>query len=83
MNNIVPSTTAPTRRTWPAAYKKFLLSRDENLLLKIAPIALLAGSPEIIASNLIPIVGEVADLGGLTLTAVVIVRTLAAVRKYR
>ncbi len=72
-----------TKRSWPEAYKAFLLSRDESFILKIAPIALVFGSPEILASNLIPIIGEIADIGGLGLATVVTIRTLSAVQKYR
>jgi len=57
------------KRSWPQVYKSFLLSSDEHLFLKIAPLAILLGSPEIIASNLIPIVGEFVDVGGLSLSA--------------
>ncbi len=71
------------KKSWLSAYKAFLLSQDESLILKIAPLALLAGSPELIASNLIPVVGEVLDVGGIALTSVVALRTLAAVQKYR
>ena len=72
-----------TKKTWLAAYKSFLVSKDESLLLKVAPLVILAGSPEIIASNLIPFVGEVLDLGGFALSGIVALRTLAAVQKYR
>lgn len=70
-------------RSWQEAYKVFLLSKNESFLLKIAPLAVLLGSPEIIASNLIPIVGEIADVGGMGLTLVIVLRTLSAVQKYR
>ena len=69
--------------SWPQAYKAFLLNRHESFFLKLAPIALLVGSPEIIASNIIPVVGELVDVGGLTLAMVVAVRTYNAVKKYR
>ena len=80
-NSLHPQPT--TQRSWPAAYKAFILDRHASFLLKIAPIAILIGSPEIIVSNIVPVVGEIADVGGLTLTAIVAFRTLAAVRKYR
>ncbi|MDL2341950.1 MAG: hypothetical protein QFB87_02650 [Patescibacteria group bacterium] len=83
MNEVTQSKPLSAKRTWMQAYQAFLFSRDESLLLKIAPLALLAGSPEIIASNLIPVVGEVADIGGVTLATVVAIRTVHAVRKYR
>jgi hypothetical protein len=71
------------KSSWMKAYKAFLFSRDESLILKIAPIALLIGSPEIIASNLLPVIGEVADVGGLGLAFLVAVKTFTAVQKYR
>ena len=72
-----------TAVSWPQAYKAFLLNRHESFILKLAPIALLVGSPEVIASNIIPVVGEIVDVGGLTLAMVVAVRTYNAVKKYR
>ena len=71
-----------TAISWPQAYKAFLLNRHESIILKLAPIALLVGSPEVIASNIIPVVGELVDVGGLTLAMVVAVRTYNAVKKY-
>lgn len=68
---------------WGKAYLAFLKSRNENLILKIAPLLLLFGSPEIVLSNIIPIAGEVIDVGGVSLTLLVLVRTFMAVRKYR
>ena len=85
----IPTTVRPvantpvTQRGWPSAYQTFLRNRHESFFLKIAPLVLLAGSPEIVASNLVPVLGEVADLGGLTLSVVVAVRTYRAVRRYR
>ena len=70
-------------KSWVKAYGSFLRSRDENLILKVAPILLVIGSPEVIVSNLIPVVGEALDLGTFTLTALVAVQTFRAVRKYR
>ena len=75
--------TAADKRSWLAAYGAFLLSRDESLILKVAPLALVAGSPELIASNLVPVVGELLDVGGIALASVVVLRTLAAIQKYR
>jgi hypothetical protein len=70
-------------RTWGQAYKSFLLSRDENLILKIAPVLLLFGTPEVLVGNLIPIVGELADLGEFGLILLVLLRTYQAVRRYK
>ena len=80
-----PRITTPTAasRSWAGAYKSFLLNRQESIFLKIAPIAIILGSPEIIASNILPVIGEVVDVGGITLTAMVVVRTYNAVKKYR
>ena len=72
-----------TTVSWPSAYRAFLLDDKESLVLKLAPIALLLGTPEVIASNLIPVVGELVDVGGLTLTALVLFRTYLAVRRHR
>ena len=71
------------QRSWAKAYKSFLLSRDESFVLKIAPIVLIFGAPEIIVSNILPVIGEAADIGGLTLTAIVASKTFSAVKKYR
>lgn len=74
--------TLQAKRSWGQAYKTFLQSKDESFLLKIAPLILLVGSPEILVSNLIPVVGEFVDLGGFGLTAIVLLRTFVAVQKY-
>ncbi len=77
------NTIISTSRSWFQAYTAFLLSKDENFILKIAPILLIAGSPEIVLSNVIPFVGEFVDIGGIGLTAIVGAATFRAVRKYR
>ena len=69
-------------RSWPQAYLAFLLSPKENLILKVAPLALLLGAPELIASNFLPIVGEISDLTALVLWAIVFLRTVSAVSRY-
>lgn len=71
------------RRSWPQAYMAFLLSRRESLVLKFAPLAILIGSPELVISSFIPVVGEVSDLTAALLTIIVVVKTISAVRKYR
>jgi len=71
------------KNSWLQAYKAFLLDRNESTFLKIAPLILLFGSPEVVASNLIPVVGEAVDISALTLTMIVGFRTLNAVRKHR
>lgn len=70
-------------RSWPQAYKAFLTNRHESFYLKVAPIVLLVGSPEIIASNILPVIGEIADVGGVTLAVVVAARTYHAVKQYK
>ncbi len=72
-----------SHNSWGVAYKRFLLSADESLFLKIAPLFLLLGSPEILISNLIPVVGEVVDLSALSLAILVVLRTWHSTRKYR
>jgi hypothetical protein len=69
--------------SWPQAYKAFLLDKDESILLKVAPLAVVLGAPEIIVSNVIPIFGEFIDVGGITLTSIMAFRTYLAVRKHR
>lgn len=75
--------TSDTARSWGRAYLRFLRSRDENLFLKIAPLILIFGSPEVLISNLLPVVGEALDVGTLGIIALVVYRTARAVRKYR
>ena len=81
--NIQRSTTIAHNRSWFNAYVAFLLSKDENLFLKVAPILIIAGSPELVLSNIIPVVGELADVGGIGLISIVAFKTFRAVKKYR
>ena len=60
----------------------FLLNRRESLILKVAPLALILGAPEVIASNFLPVVGEISDVTELVLWVVVILRTISAVNRY-
>ena len=69
--------------SWPKAYLKFLLSKDESVILKIAPLALAGILPLDVLSNLIPLVGELDDLGYIILLAAVVIKTLKQVNKYR
>ncbi len=71
------------KQSWLHAYKYFLLSKDENLFLKIAPLLLLIATPEAVAAILIPFAGEVIDMGGLVITVFVAFMTASAVHKYR
>jgi uncharacterized membrane protein YkvA (DUF1232 family) len=68
---------------WGRAYVRFLLSRDENLLLKIAPLALIGILPVDIISNVVPFVGEIDDIGFVVALLFVAGRTLHRVNKYR
>ena len=84
MFNMQGSHTQPqTKRSWATAYKAFLLSKDESLILKLAPLFILLGTPEVIVSNLIPVIGEIADIGELGLLTIVAFRTYMAMQKYR
>lgn len=76
-------TQSSSANSWLRAYLAFLKSRDENLILKAAPVLLIVGSPEVLVSNLLPFVGETLDIGTFGLTALVLYRTFRAVRKYR
>lgn len=76
-------TQSSSAHSWFQAYLTFLKSRDENLILKAAPVLLIVGSPEVLVSNLLPFVGETLDIGTFGLTALVLYRTFRAVRKYR
>lgn len=69
--------------SWLHAYKLFLLDKDESFILKLAPLILILGSPEVIVSNHLPVVGEVIDVGALSVTALVIFRTYSAVKRHR
>ncbi len=69
--------------SWPKAYLRFLLSKDESVVLKIAPLALAGILPLDILSNIIPFVGELDDLGYIILLVVVAFKTLKQVNKYR
>lgn len=71
------------KSSWLKAYRRFLLSRDESIVLKIAPLALVGILPLDIMSNLIPVVGELDDLGYIILLTVVVFKTVKQVRKYR
>ena len=71
------------KRSWDTAYKAFLFNRDESLALKVAPMFILLGTPEVIVSNLVSVVGELADIGGFGILVVVVFRTYTALQKYR
>lgn len=69
--------------TWGAAYRRFLLSRNEPLLLKIAPLALIGILPPELLSNLIPGIGFLDDAGYVVLLIVIAYQTLTHVSRYR
>ena len=71
------------KRSWLQAYGRFLMSPQESFILKIAPLAFLIGAPELIASEFIPIVGEINDLAALVIALLVAARTIRAVNRYR
>jgi hypothetical protein len=84
-SEMIPTTSnnnSPTRRGWARAYLKFLVSPQESFVLKVAPLALVLGTPEVIVSNFLPVVGELTDVGELILWGMVIFRTARAVRRY-
>ena len=71
------------KASWVSGYKAFLLDKNESLFLKVAPLVLLFGSPEVIVANLIPVVGEALDLGTFSITVLVAFRTYRAVQRHR
>ena len=81
--SVGPSYKSSTGSSWIKAYLRFLHSRDESVVLKAAPLALVGVLPIEILSNLIPFVGEADDAGYMIVLAVITARTLWRVRKYR
>ena len=69
--------------TWRRAYLRFLMSRDESLALKVAPLALFGVLPFDILSNVVPIIGELDDVSYAMVAGVILFRTFQRVRKYR
>lgn len=59
------------------------MSRDESLLLKAAPLALVGLLPVDVLSNIVPVVGELDDLGFIIAILVIAAKTGYRVRKYR
>jgi hypothetical protein len=76
-------TPGANQRSWLAAYGRFLLSPQESLILKIAPLAFVIGAPELIASEFLPVIGEISDIGAIIIAALVVVHTARAVKRYR
>ena len=76
-------TSQPQESSWFAAYKHFLLSKDESVTLKLAPLALAGILPPEILTNAIPVLGLVDDIGFIIATIIVIVKTRQRVKRYR
>lgn len=68
---------------WFQAYVRFLVSRDESLVLKVAPLALIGVLPMDIVSNIIPGIGLLDDAGYILIAIAVLFKTLARVGYYR
>lgn len=68
---------------WLTAYRRFLLSRNEPLLLKIAPLVLVGILPPDILTNLIPGIGFLDDAGYVVLVAYTVYQTITRVNRYR
>lgn len=87
INTIPSQITYPRSGTgklgWWDAYKRFLFSKQESIMLKIAPLALIGILPEEIITNVIPGLGLFDDAGFCILASVVVVRTLIRVNHYR
>ena len=78
-----PTYSKSASSSWAKAYLRFLRSRDESVVLKVAPLALVGVLPIDMLSNLIPFVGEIDDVGFIVILAVVASRTAWRVHKYR
>lgn len=68
---------------WFQAYVRFLVSRDESLVLKVAPLALIGVLPMDIVSNIIPGIGLLDDAGYILIAIAVLFKTLARVNYHR
>lgn len=62
---------------------RFLTSRDESMLLKLAPLALVGILPPEILTNAIPVLGLADDVSYFILATFVIFKTLSRVNAYR
>jgi len=83
-NSLAPTgSSGQTKSSWTRAYLRFLTSKDESLMLKVAPLALAGLLPVDILSNIVPVVGELDDIGFLVVLIVVAIRTGNRVRRYR
>jgi hypothetical protein len=74
----------PQRRSWPEAYRMFLMNPRELLNVKLLPLMLLGIVPLSLADDvLLPIIGVADDIPTALLVVYVVVRTWHQVRKYR
>lgn len=71
------------KASWAKAYLRFLLSRDENAVLKIAPLALIGVLPLDVLSNVVPVIGELDDVWFTIVVTIIAARTIQRVREYR
>jgi len=68
---------------WIRAYVRFLASKDESLVLKVAPLALVGVMPIDVVSNIIPGLGLLDDSGYMLIAVAVLFKTLVRVNHYR
>lgn len=68
---------------WFHAYLRFLTSKDESFVLKVAPLALMGVMPIDVISNIIPGIGLLDDAGYMVIAVAVLFKTLARVNFYR
>lgn len=68
---------------WFRAYLRFLMSKDESFVLKVAPLAIVGVMPMDIISNIIPGIGLLDDAGYMVIAVAVLFKTLARVNYYR
>ena len=77
------SKTSTQKVGWSSAYIRYLRDPEESILLKILPLIMLGLLPEIIVSNLIPVLGIAEDTTSILATSAVLYRTYRAVRRHR
>lgn len=68
---------------WFRAYIRFLTSKDESFVLKVAPLALMGVMPIDVISNIIPGIGLLDDAGYMVIAVAVLFKTLARVNYHR
>lgn len=68
---------------WLRAYLRFLASREESFVLKVAPLALVGALPIDVVANLIPGIDILDDAGYMIILIVVLYKTLTRVNYYR